>query len=144
MYCETGPYKEKTQQNAVRSSVYNKKHGTERRSHSKSNHTHHTNTTAMVDEMSFPEERSVNFKINDFEEKNIRMILNEQEDILLNKIKKVNPEQKTLLSMGKGLNSNKVKYQPISKIKAHAKQANNNDNARVEITPDMSMPYATN
>jgi len=69
----------------------------------------------MVDEMSFPEERSVNFKINDFEEKNIRMILNEKEDILLNKIKKVSPESKPLLSMGKGLNNNKIKYQPISK-----------------------------
>jgi hypothetical protein len=64
----------------------------------------------MVDEMSFPEERSVNFKINDFEEKNIRMILNEKEDILLNKIKKVSPEPKPMLSMGKNLNNNKVKY----------------------------------
>ena len=57
---------------------------------SKSNHTGYS--TNMVDEMSFPEERSVNFKINDFEEKNIRMIVDSQEEILLNKIKKINPD----------------------------------------------------
>ena len=43
--------------------------------------------------MSFPEERSVNFRINDFEEKNIRQIVNDQEQILLNKIKKINPDE---------------------------------------------------
>jgi hypothetical protein len=33
---------------------------------------YHTNTTAMIDEMSFPDERSVDFVAQDFGTKNLR------------------------------------------------------------------------
>lgn len=48
----------------------------------------------MIDDMSFPDERSIDFKANEFGAKNLRQIVKEEEQVLLTKIKKVNPVNK--------------------------------------------------
>lgn len=49
-----------------------------------------TNTTAIIDDMSFPDERSIDFKLTEFGAKNLRQVVPEEEKILLNKIKNTN------------------------------------------------------
>ena len=44
----------------------------------KSHISYQTNTTAMIDEMSLPDERSVDFKLNDFGIKNLRQVVPEE------------------------------------------------------------------
>ena len=64
----------------------------------KSHRSYQTNTTAMIDEMSLPDERSIDFKLNDFGAKNLRQIIPEEEKILVNKIKNTNPSTLKVLS----------------------------------------------
>lgn len=52
----------------------------------------------MIDEMSFPDERSVDFKANEFGAKNLRQIVKDEEQVLVSKIKMVNPESKPLIT----------------------------------------------
>jgi len=52
----------------------------------------------MIDEMSLPDERSIDFKLNDFGAKNLRQIIPEEEKILVNKIKNTNANNFKILS----------------------------------------------
>lgn len=89
----------------------------------------------MIDEMSFPDERSVDFKLNEFGAKNLRQIVKEEEQVLLTKIKKVNPESKPMIKNVNRKNP-QIKYQPLSKVKTVTKTDNKNNNAVAEITPN--------
>ena len=63
----------------------------------------------MFDDTSLPEERSIDFKINDFGARNLRQVVPEQEEILLNKVKKHSNEMK--------LNNNNTNNKKISQTK---------------------------
>ena len=77
----------------------------------KSYKSYQTNTTAMIDEMSFPDERSIDFKMNEFGAKNLRQIVKEEEQVLLTKIKQVNPQSKPVTqSNNNSKKSPQVKY----------------------------------
>jgi len=70
----------------------------------------------MLDEMSMPEERSVDFKLSEFGAKNLKTVVVDSDQMLINKIKASTLDAKVVDHRSKALAAHKMvaqKYTPL-------------------------------